>query len=366
MKMHHWFGVCAASAMLVACGGWQTASNPPGQVPAGRLACAKAGAGEAHCLVRPQFRTGIDPNVAGWAPADFQARYKLPSGTKGSGQIVALIDPYDNPNVASDLAAYRSEFGLGTGTFYKYNQDGQQGDYPQGNQGWGVEIDLEVEMVSATCPLCTIDLIEANSPAGSDLQAALAEAVKLGAHVINADWACDGWCVSQHDFDHKGVTYVAPDAGAYPNLEPPSAYDSVAAIGGTILSKSGSQYSETISPYSTGGCATGVKKPKWQHDTTCSYRLGDDAGAVAADVAEYDSYGYSGWFTASGTPVSSALIAGIFGLAGNATHQDGGRTFWLKNHHKDLYAIGGQCSGSTMGRYNTCTGWGSPDGLAAL
>ena len=78
------------------------------------------------------------------------------------GQIVAIVDSYDNPNVASDLAKYRSHYGLPKAKFYKYNQDGQQSHYPKGNTGTGVEIDLDVEMVSASCPNCTIYLIESN------------------------------------------------------------------------------------------------------------------------------------------------------------------------------------------------------------
>ena len=58
---------------------------------------------------------------------------------------------------------YRSHYGLPKAKFYKYNQDGQQSHYPQSRiQDWGAEIDLDVEMVSASCPNCTIYLIEAN------------------------------------------------------------------------------------------------------------------------------------------------------------------------------------------------------------
>lgn len=334
-------------------------------------ACTKARAAEAACLVLV-LDTKVQENVAGWAPADFQARYKLPSRTNGKGQIVAIVDAYDNPNVASDLAAYRSEFGLGTAKFYKYNQEGQQSNYPSGTTGWGVEIDLDVEMVSATCPLCTIYLIEANGADTSDLDTAEVEAVKLGAHIVSNSWICYNslGCVSKYDFSHKGVTYLAAagDAGSNEGGAP-AVLDSVAAIGGTVLSKNGSQYSETAWDGGAGGCATGIKKPKWQHDSYCAYRLYNDAAAVAWEVAEYDTYGYSGWFTVGGTSVASPLLAGVFGLAGNATAQDGGRTFWQKRHQKFLYPIpeghSGECA-YTMGNYNTCAGWGSPDGIGAF
>ena len=74
-----------------------------------------------------------------------------------------MVDAYDNPNVASDLAVYRRHYGLPKAKFYKYNQSGQQSHYPKGDTGWGSEIDLDVELVSASCPNCTIYLIESNS-----------------------------------------------------------------------------------------------------------------------------------------------------------------------------------------------------------
>ncbi len=63
--------------------------------------------------------------MAGWGPSDLQAAYDLPSSSKGSGQVVAIVDAYDNPNVASDLAEYRSHFGLPAANFTKYSQNGQ-------------------------------------------------------------------------------------------------------------------------------------------------------------------------------------------------------------------------------------------------
>ena len=330
--------------------------------------------GKPTCLALTQ--RGIQPacsgSKCGWAPIDFQTRYKLPI-SKGSGQIVAVVDAGDNPNAATDISEYRSEFGLGTANFYKYNQEGQQGNYPS-YTGWNVEIDLDIEMVSASCPLCTIYLVEANSADSDDLDTAEVEAVKLGAHIVSNSWICYGSvnCVDKHDFDKKGVTYLASggDAGSY-YTGAPAALDSVAAIGGTQLSKNGSQYSEIVWADSGGGCAMGVKKPKWQHDKYCTYRLTNDAGAQAGcgpGVAEYDSY-EGGWFGVCGTSVPTPLLAGVFALAGNATEQNGGRTFWKKADHKYLYLINGgqdpECAYS-QGHYTTCAGWGSPNGIGAF
>jgi subtilase family serine protease len=328
------------------------------------------------------MKAGVQPNVAGWAPSNLQAAYNLPSSSKGSGQIVAIVDAYDNPNVASDLAAYRSYFGLPAASFYKYNQEGQQGNYPVGNQGWGVEIDLDVEMVSASCPNCTIYLVEANT--NNTLDAAEAEAVTLGAHILSNSWICyggSGCGNSQSYFDTPGVTYVAASGDHGYGTGPPSAYASVVSVGGTVLAQIGSKYKEVVWTSTGGGCAAGSAKPSWQHDPGCTFRTVNDVAAVASDVAEYDSYGNYGWMTTGGTSVGTPLIAGIYGLAGNASSQDAGKTFWTltkKQLKKDLHAISGGSDGACGGSYlctagtrqyktySGPTGWGTPNGVGAF
>lgn len=362
--------VFATCGSLAGCGG---NSSVPSTAGTSNAACSPTQPGAASCLT--MISKTARGSVSGWAPADFQARYKLPSLTKGKGQIVAIVDAYDNPSVAGDLASYRSNFGLGAAALFKYNQKGKQGSYPSPSATWGIQIDLDAEMVSATCPNCTIYLIEANSESGSDLQTAEAEAVKLGAHIVSNSWVCYGSfsCVQKKYFETKGVEYLAAaaDVGSH-QLGAPAVFDTVAAIGATQLAKSGSQYSETIWAASAGGCAKGIKKPKWQSsvpNSVCAYRLTNDAaaeGGCSPGVAEYDSYGYGGWIVTCGTSVASPLLAGVFGLAGNAAQQVGGQTFWLAKHHKHLYKIAGQCSGYTHGQYTTCAGWGSPDGIGAF
>jgi subtilase family serine protease len=371
---HHWVGVGAAAAILAGCGGElpQTSvlqQGIPGwqATQAGTPACPGVPRGEIQCLALIQSKSGISPTVAGWAPADFQARYKLPSSKKGSGQIVALVDAYDNPHVAKDLSAYRSYFRLGKAKFFKYNQEGERSNYPSPNAGWGVEIDLDAQMVSATCPLCTIYLIEADSADYGDFEVAEAEAVKLGAHIVSNSWICYGSvsCVKKSYFDKPGVEYLAGSGDDGINhIGAPAALDSVAAIGGTILSKNGSQYHEVVWNGAGGGCAKSIQKPKWQHDKICSGRALGDASAVAMGVAEYDTYGYGGWLTVGGTSVSSPLLAGVFGLAGNARLEKGGRTFWNPLHRNDLYDV---CHGSCLfGKYSYGGGWGSPNGIGAF
>ncbi|MFY9631150.1 MAG: hypothetical protein WAJ94_06020 [Candidatus Cybelea sp.] len=355
----------APATGLAGCSG----SNATPSAPAAPNAATQSGTIHPNVVVRDR---GLRPDAPpGWSPADLEAAYDLPSSSKGTGKIVAVVDAYDNPNVASDLASYRSTFGLPPANFTKYNQTGQTGNYPQGSPAWGVEIDLDVEMLSASCPNCTIDLVEANSNGSKDLEAAVAQAVKLGAHVVSISWSCDGsGCVGESYFSAKGVEYVASGgdtgfAGAYP-----SGFDRVVATGGTVLKRGGGGkrgWTESVWPGESGGC-TNARKPKWQHDTYCKGRILNDVASVATNVAEYDSYDQGGWLTVEGTATSAPFLAGVFGLAGNAAEQKGGRTFWQAAHHKYLYPVkqGSSSCAYVMGRYNTCTGWGSPHGIGAF
>lgn len=77
------------------------------------------------------------PTGVGYGPSDLQNAYKLPSSTAGSGQTVAIVDAMDDPNAASDLATYRSDWGLpacGAGCFSKVNQDGATSPLPMSSR----------------------------------------------------------------------------------------------------------------------------------------------------------------------------------------------------------------------------------------
>ncbi len=328
---------------------------------------------------------------SGWTPSDLETRYKLPSKTDGSGQIVAIVDAYDNPNIASDLATYRSQFGLPTANFTKYNQDGQTSNYPSGSEDWGIEEDLDVDMVSSACPNCTIYLIEADGADTSDLETAEAEAVTLGAHVISNSWICyESSCgASESSFDSPGVVYVAASGDyGYDLNGSPEWFDSVVSAGGTQLEASGSSYTEIVWPDAGGGCSSngggsGQPKPTWQKDKGCTYRTDTDVSSEAGcspGVAEYDTYGEGGWIQECGTSAASPLNAGVFALAGDASKVNAGQRFWSlkgRKRTRDLWYIksgdDGSCGGSYLctagtkqfGKYAGPTGWGSPKGIGA-
>jgi hypothetical protein len=361
-----------------------------------------AGGVRCHVLLatNPALPSTCSPSTGGcgFRPIDFQTRYDLgPSLKKGSGQIVALIEMGDLPSAKADLAMYRNTFGLGKATFEKFNQYGEEKDYPVGcdDYSWCLETDLDIEMVSASCPNCTIYLVEGGNCGGivCGLEGAESTAVALGATIVSNSWGCSSGFYGANCgdpnfpsyFDSAGVAYLASSGDAqYPTIWWPAALPTVLAVGGTQLELSGSKYSETVWNLAAAGCSS-VTKPSWQHDPDCAGRTIADVSADAGcnpPVAEYSSV-YYGWVGVCGTSVAAPLTAGIIGLAGNAGSIVGGSTFWSlsdKAHRRDFHVISsGQDGGCDNylckaglkkkdGGYKTYSGpagWGTPNGIKA-
>ena len=147
--------------------------------------------GTARCLarVRTDFGAGIGHSAAkggatvgvngAYPPSYLQAAYNMTalSAANGAGQTVAIVDAYDDPNALADVTQYRSQYSLpalsttcGSGPcFTKVNEQGQSSPLPSADSGWSLEISLDLDMVSAMCPNCNIDLVEASSASYVDL-----------------------------------------------------------------------------------------------------------------------------------------------------------------------------------------------------
>jgi hypothetical protein len=353
--------------------------------------------GRPTCLALQVQHNGVTPlcspsSSCGFTAQELETAYNLTNDLgNGSGTIVAVVEAGDLANASSDLAAYRSEYGLGTANLVKYNENGQQSNYPPSCQdyGWCFETDLDLDMVSASCPKCTIYLMEAkDSTSIGDFETAEATAVKLGATIISNSWGCPGsWDCGDPNFgnyfDTPGVAYLASsgDSG-YGSIGGPAALATVLAVGGTQLMKTGSTYTEILWDDAGGGCASpqevgspGVPKPSWQHDPDCTYRtIGDVASEAGCSpgVAVYIGI-YGGWNGACGTSVSSPFTAGVVGLGGIPAKFDGGKTIWTltqKQHKRDFHhpTGGGGCPNYLCGNgrykkyYSGPGGWGSPHG----
>jgi hypothetical protein len=423
--------VAAAPAMAAAVQG--PAVIHPGAVSAGRLdpqpACGQAAPSSASCLAivdtglhwtGQAWTTGPAPvtrprtappdtvptatasasrAAASTVPAPFmaaslQSAYKLHSSLLGSKQTIAVVDAYDDPTAAADLATYRKANHLPACTkafpcFAKVNQEGKHGSYPLANASWAVEESLDVDMASAICPNCHIILVEADDNTLANLAAAEDEAAKLGATVISnsyggAESAAESAIAPAYNHPRIAITASSGDNGFGVNI--PSAFATVTAAGGTSLYPdpgTARGWAEGAWQGSGSGCSAYTAKPAWQHDPLCGTRTTADVSAVAdpdTPVAVYDS-GDGGWIAVGGTSVASPIIAGVYALAGNAATIGTGASH-VYAHAKDLFdvtsglpfvtggASNGDCGGSylcTAGPgYDGPTGLGTPDGTGAF
>lgn len=370
----------AGSAPVMRVTGHTMAQNHQSLGPYQRACNEPVRFGYARCDVMYSTNKGLSHDVPnGWGAGDLETAYALPSSTNGAGQIVAVVDAFDDPNAVSDFNVYRSTYGLPSSTLLKYNQNGQQSNYPAANRGWALEESLDVDMMSAGCPLCTVILVEANGADYADLQTAVKTAANLGATVISNSYGGGGGA-SQSAYNIPGTTILASAGDSGYGVQDPADFPSVVAVGGTVLSHAQNSrgWSETVWNGTGSGCGNAADaKPKWQKakwTPNCSNRVMNDVSAVATGVAVYDSYGYSGFITVAGTSISSPLIGSIFGLAGNANAQSGGSTFWKKKHSKLLNDVtsgsNGSCSVAYLCHgevgYDGPTGWGTPEGIGAF
>ncbi len=310
--------------------------------------------------------------AGGLTPSDLATAYRM-NTTGGSGQTVAIVDAYNNPKLAADLASFDSHYGLAAcplGTCLRIvNQTGGPTLPANDTQGWSIEESLDVEAAHSVCQGCKIILVEANSASNADLAVAENEAVALGATEVSNSFGTfesDNDPTFQAAFNHPG-TVIAAAAGddGYYNFdqlsainEPdvPASYSTVVAVGGTslYLGQTATRQAETVwnangikdfweqlffglpLGASGGGCSTVFAAPAWQThlgawpSTACgTKRLVADVSAVGDSLTGfdiYDSYNCGtpcgdaapAWMTVGGTSLSAPIIAAAYGLAGGA------------------------------------------------
>jgi subtilase family serine protease len=345
-------------------------------------ACATADKGEASCLalVRSDIAKSAKALRAeaaapsGLAPADLQDAYKLPSSTAGSGQTVAIVDAYDAATAEEDLATYRSQFGLpacttANGCFKKVDQNGGT-SYPTGDAGWGQEISLDVDMVSAVCPSCNIVLVEADSASFEDLGTAVNTAAGM-ANVVSNSYGGSDAADSDYGqyYDHPGVAMTVSSGDAGYGVEYPASSQYVTAVGGTSLSTASNSrgWDETAWDGAGSGCSdlNSAISGQADADTGCTGRAVADVSAVAdpaTGVAVYDSTaadGQSGWLVFGGTSVAAPVIGGVYGLAGSGDNN-------TPYAHTDALFDVTSGSNGTCDTSQWCTaraGWDGPTGL---
>ena len=247
------------------------------QTPAVSRACpVDLTPGHESCMVLK--RTDVTPQVQpasapkgipagyGYGPAQLQAAYNLAAAATADGKnsTVAVVDAYDDPTAASDLAVYRTAAGLPAANLTKVNQNGKASPLPKeapADDDWTLEESLDLDMVSAICPNCKIILVEANNDSGTglysydlegrdeedeDREAAVSKEMAAFAN-FRRNWkGRDGtFCVQLAEFFQDRRGHSGPPIGAH---REPQAGRAASTCTNQVLSRSGGRGRR-------GGCA---------------------------------------------------------------------------------------------------------------
>ena len=268
----------------------------------------------------------------GYSPAQVRHAYGFDQlGTnEGAGQTIYIIDAYDDPTIASDLATFNTQFGLpqmdGVGGDPTFTNAKPQGS-PRSDSGWALEISLDVEWAHAIAPLANIVLVEAKSNSNANLFGAVDWAVGQGAHVVSMSWGgrdSSGDANLDSHFNKAGVTFVASAGDTGGAVESPSSSPYVLSVGGTSLplDSSGNRTGPETAWSSGGGGPSayeGIPTYQTNYGITgtgrgtpdVSYDANPNTGFAVYDTTPYQ--GQSGWFqvggTSAGAPEWAALIA---------------------------------------------------------
>jgi PKD repeat protein len=318
-------------------------------------------------------------------PAYLQQAYDLAalSQTAGGTDTVAVVDAFNDPTAGSDLATYRSTYGLPACTFSNgcFKKVGQTGSSVPSttNASWRQETSLDLDAVSAVCPKCQILLVEANSDSFSDLEAAMQTAANLGADQISASWGGVSSGVPSVFRTFAGVAtvaaagdtgYVGPGEDSYP-----AALPGVTAAGGTSLAPANAltargfgegAWSWNGTNGGSSGCDLQFQRPAYQPAMGCAGRAYADVSADADPATGLKVYNNGTWGVVGGTSLSTPLIAAYYAITG----VDGTTPQWAYGDSRALNDIvsgsSGNCATAIAYICNAGAGYDGPTGVGSI
>jgi subtilase family serine protease len=338
-----------------------------------------------------------DSNPCYYFPSDVQTAYGISAihnGNGGAGRTIAIVDAFNDPQAANNLALFSNAFGLpqctvASGCLTIVNQTGGA-TLPPFNPNWGVEINLDLQWAHVMAPNAHILLVEAASNSGNNLYAAVLYA-QQHADVVSNSWGSDEFS-SEALFDSNFSSSKVPilfSSGDTATSQYPCASTYVLCVGGTSLYETATSFraSEVGWSGSGGGCSPVIGMPSWQAGyTPCGASRGmpDIAAAADPDTAalvvldtNITGAGNPLLFVVGGTSWACPMTAGIVVQIQNARAAAGKSTFGLNLsqaiyasaagnlYHYRYYDVTSGSNGNTAGSgWDLVTGLGVPLGPA--
>jgi hypothetical protein len=287
--------------------------------------------------------SGYSPTAqTGYTPGQITSAYGLNAITltsstgstvqgNGSGETIALIEMYHDPNLKSDLKTFDAKYGLPNPSLTVVDQAGTQTD-----SGWALEESMDVEWAHAIAPGANILVVEA-APSNSETQELqnLLNAVNTarntaGVAAISMSWGFNEM-PNEASYDsyfatpagHTGITFIA-SSGDSGSVEYPSASPNVLSVGGTTLElgSSGGYGSETVWTSGGGGYSQYEPEPSYQNAVQSSgLRSTPDVAFDGDPSTGVDVYSTppgvknGSWEVVGGTSLGAPSWAGIIAIA---------------------------------------------------
>ncbi len=302
--------------------------------------------------------------------------------TGGSGAI-AIVDAYNNPDAASDLAYFDSFWGLPAANFTQIYCLPNHGTCettntpPANDKGWASEEALDIEWAHAMAPSAKLFLIEAVSSSTDDLTWANVWAgyyvdINGGGEVSNSWGVAEFSTETSYDLyfnnysgNYHPVVYFA-SGGDSGTIEYPSASPYVVSAGGTTVNRNSSgdylyqtcwsgtgrgiSAYETIPSYQSSAGIAGTKR----NTTDLSFDADPNSG-----VWVYDAFN-GGWLVIGGTSLASPALAGIVNNAGNFFSTTFQENTLLYSEYLGKKTYPAYFYDVPPARYDNCTGIGTP------
>jgi len=333
-------------------------------------------------------------------PASLACIYKLVSNpvagcnpntttlvVSGGKNVIAIVDAFDYPTAAADLATFSSQFNLPAPKItVAYGAGSKPRVDPTG--GWELEAALDLQYAHAMAPNAKIILVEAASDSLSDLLVAVrmasTQVAANGGGEVSMSWG-SGEFVDETSYDYtfttSKVVYVA-SAGDAPGTSWPSVSPNVISAGGTSTDRNpvtGTFVQQSPWQVTGGGISSYEIRPTYQTMIASvkaivgNFRGVPDVSFDANPTTGVWVYEAGSWYIIGGTSVAAPALAGIINTAGKFNASSTAELMQLYSGlgSSNFQNVSGGACGPYNGYqaiagYNLCTGIGTPEGLAGM
>lgn len=205
----------------------------------------------------------------------YQVDSQIAAGYDGTGHTIVIIDAFQNPNLATQVATYTAFYGLPAINLTQIAPDGLTAFDPSNNDmvGWAEEISLDVEWAHNIAPGAKIVLVLAKSDQDADIQSALNYAVtnNLG-DIISMSFGENESCT---DPSILGAEHDSFEAATQNGV---TLFASSADEGAALRTCDGTSWVRAVSSPASDPLVTGVGGTELHAAPYCLAALGCDPG----------------------------------------------------------------------------------------